>query len=318
MWGSLSARNLTRILHHYREAIELDPGNAQAFAGLSLSLISQGLWGAVNLPVAYSSAWAALEHSFRINPDTPGAKCALAWLNVLSTRDWHSARIGFDALEKEEPNGTRTLNGRGLLHVAEGNLEEAGKLFKRASDEYPLAASSIGLYCWSLYLSGEYASVVDHVCQVRSTGRSGPVLDAVQAMALIQLGPPAHYLERIEARVLEMPQHDTLRGALGYAYGITGNVQRAHGVLDAMTNPAKPGNSREPYAVALVLIGLNEFEKAVHWLERAYREGSLWSLAFPMDPILKSLHNDQNFKQFMAKASYPETHRTDPRMGFAS
>jgi hypothetical protein len=96
-----------------------------------------------------------------------------------------------------------------------------------------------------------------------------------------------------------------LRGALGYAYGVAGQRRRASELLDVMTNPGTRSKSHEPYAVALILIGLSERQKAVTLLEQSYREGSRWSLGFPSDPILAPLRNDPHYRQFLSKVSYP-------------
>ena len=63
------------------------------------------------------------------------------------------------------------------------------------------------------------------------------------------------------------------------------------------------GKSREPYVIALILIGLSERQKAVHWLEQSYREGSLWSLGFSSDPILAQLRNDPHYRLLLSKVS---------------
>jgi hypothetical protein len=72
-------------------------------------------------------------------------------------------------------------------------------------------------------------------------------------------------------------------------------------ILDAIMHP----EVHEPYAAALVLIGLNRKQEAVRCLEQSYREGVLWSLGFPFDPILASLRNDPLYRQFLSKVSYP-------------
>ena len=99
---------------------------------------------------------------------------------------------------------------------------------------------------------------------------------------------------------------------------MTGQDQRARELLDAVTNPGTGSKSREPYAIALLLIGLNERRKAVQWLERSYREGSLWSLGFPSDPILAPLRNDPYYQLFMSKAGYPVPENADSLLFSAS
>ena len=74
---------------------------------------------------------------------------------------------------------------------------------------------------------------------------------------------------------------------------------------------------REPYAVALILLGLNQTQEAVKWLEQSYREGSLWSFGFQSDPILAQLCNDPYYRQFLSKASYSVPENVDQRKAVA-
>jgi len=56
-------------------------------------------------------------------------------------------------------------------------------------------------------------------------------------------------------------------------------------------------------------MGLNEKHDAVQWLEQSYRNGSLWSLGFPCDPILKSLRDEPSYRMFLSTIGYPVPRR---------
>lgn len=314
-WEALSHRNLPGILHHYREAIDLNPDNATAYAGLSLGLMAQGAWGLVNPLIAYASAKAALENAIKIKSDLPLAKCASAWLKMLSARDWEGARHSFEEILEDDSSCTRTLNGRGLLYIAEGCLHKASEVFLEGSQRYPLSSASMTMYCWSEYLAGQFGYVLHLVDETRATGRPDPVLDAVEALAAIQIDDGEAKRYCIEALAAEGPHHDVLRGALGYTFAVTGQVKGARELLEAMTNRAKGKLNHEPYAIALVLIGLNEQHKAVDYLEQSYRNGSLWSLGFRSDPILQPLRSDPRLRQFLREVKYPGPEDYSPPLG---
>jgi tetratricopeptide (TPR) repeat protein len=306
MWETISYSNLGTIARLFREAMDCDPGNAAAFAGLSFALITQGFWGLVRAPDAYTSAKAALQRALEIDLELPEAKCAAAWIKMVSERDWQGARHGFDEAFKHQPPTVRAMVGRALLYIAEGSLQEASNLLQETARQYPLSSDMTTWYCWNEYLMGDYANVLDQVEQFRASGRHGPITAAIEALACIQLEAPDAQIEHIEALAMDYRQHDIVRGALGYAYGMAGQSQKAREILDAMTHPSKRNDSREPYAAALVLIGLNEKQEAVKRLEQSYVEGSHWSLGFPYDPILASLRNDPHYQLFLSKVSYPE------------
>jgi tetratricopeptide (TPR) repeat protein len=259
----------------------------------------------VRAPDAYTSAKAALQRALEIDPELPEAKCAEAWLKLVSERDWQGARRGFDEALKQKPATSRAMVGRAVLYIAEGCLQEASDLLEETAQQYPLSSSMTTWHCWNEYLAGDYANALDRIEQYRASGRHGPIMAAVEALAYIQLEAPDAQIERIEALATDYRHHDIVRGALGYAYAMAGQSQKAREILDAMTHPSKRNDSREPYAAALVLIGLDERQEAVKRLEQSYREGSHWSLGFPSDPILVSLRNDSHYQLFLSKVSYP-------------
>ena len=305
MWEVLSYSNLRQIARMFREAIDLDPCNADAFAGLSITLIVEGLWGLVSPPAAYTSAQAALQRTLEIDPEQPEALCAAAWLKMVSTRDWEGARRGFDEALKQAPRSTRAMVGRAMLHIAEGDLEDASHLLLRAVQQSALSSAPMSWNCWNNYLAGEFENALIEIEHYRDSGRHGPVTDAVEALAIIQLEETDVQIERIEALVAASPHNDVLRGALGYAYGMAGQRLNASEILDTMGLPKAKEKTHEPYAIALVLIGLNRINEAVERLEQSYRDGSLWSLGFRSDPILTPLRNDPHFRLFFSKVSYP-------------
>jgi tetratricopeptide (TPR) repeat protein len=314
MWESLSHGNLQAIVRFLREACDQDPTSATAFGCLSLALIADGLWGDVRPESAYLSARAAVRRAFEMDSEQIEAKCAVAWLKTISTRDWEGARRGFDEILNHSSMGVRAMKGRALLYIVEGCLEEASGLLLEAAERNPLSSSVMVLYCWNEYLVGEYANALDQIAQIRASGRSCPITEAVEAMSALQFEEPELNIDRLEAMVSASPHNDVVRGVLGYAYGMANEVQKARQMLDAMTNFGTRAARCEPYAIALVLIGMNERQKAVEWLEKSFHNGSLWSLGFRSDPILEPLSNDPNYRLFLSRASYPSSMSASSRL----
>lgn len=317
MWKVLSRSNLHWIARLYRDAIDVDPGNAEAYAGLSKALMIQGLFGNLYLPTAYASAKAALAEALEIEPELPAAKCAAAWLDMIFTRDWDRARRVFDEILNGSVFDNHSLVGRALLYIAEGANGDASRLLSRAVGQYSLSTPALALYCWNEYLSGDCANAIHQIGQARSRGNFDPIFDAVEALACIQLDDRDMHIKLIEEHAAELPDNDVLRGVLGYVYAKGGQEQRARKIYDGMTHRAVAEKNEAHYAQALVLIGLNESKEAVHCLEMSYREGSLWSLGFRSDPILASLGGNMDYRQFMSKVSYPGSESAVSQTSFA-
>lgn len=305
MWVTLSSNNIRLIARLFREAVDLDPFNIEAWVGLSQTLLVEGLLGKLRVTVAYPAAKAALDRALEIDAGRREAKCLTAWYQMLSTREWQGARQGFEEALMHRPRTSRALVGRSLLHAAEGRLQDASGVLKEALKQYPFSFPAKAFHCWIEYLRGEHAHVLNQVAEAKSSGEFGRLFNAVEALASIQIEPPKAHIERLEAMVADSPQHDVLKGALGYAYAAAAQEQRAREILEDLTRFDAHEKENEPYAIALVLIGLNQRQEAVKRLEQCYREGSLWSLGFHSEPILASLRSDPHYLLFMSRASYP-------------
>jgi tetratricopeptide (TPR) repeat protein len=315
MWEVLSYGNITVIARCFCEAIDVDPGNAEAYSGLSFAMIIEGLWGLVPPPAAYKAGREAAFRALEIDHEQEEAKCASDWLNMLVDRDWQSARRGLNETLKLQPQSICARIGRSLLYIAEGDFQTASDLLHKVSLENALSSQTASWYCWSKYLAGQYGPAINQSHQYRASGRSGPVVDAVEAMAAIQLEEPNAQIDRIEALLADSPHYEVLRGALGYAYGAAGQDQKAAEIFYSMMHSNALHRKHEPYALALVLIGLNRKKEAVEQLELSYREGAVWSLGFLYDPMLDALRNNPHFLLFMSKVSYPASEDVESQEG---
>ena len=302
MWETRSEGNLSTIAGLYRNAIDLNPANGAAFTGLANSMISAALQGVMDGSLAYPCAAEALRRAAQLESrQTVDAQCAAAWLNMVYERKWRLARANFEEVLGRQPRNGFALAGLALLHIAEGDPSAGCKWAWEAWKQNTLVCALGSLVCWSIYLSGDFDQALELVAQVRSSGASGALLAAIEALALIQTGDVGPDQKRIEALAMEFPQSQILQGTLGYAYGVWGQMDKAWAIyrnLEQMKAQKKRNNA---YGLALVLLGLGRGQDAVEWLEAAYAEGALWSLGFRSDPLLGTLGGDPRYEMLLRK-----------------
>ena len=304
MWELLSENNVGPMARLYRKALDVDPDNAEAFAGVASALIFASLLGNTGSSAAYARAASALEQALLLDSALPEAQCAQAWLRMVRERNWAAARDGFDAVLRLRPQFWPALTGRALLSLVEGRLDDASGHLERAHSLTRLDGAASALLGWSWYLAGGYEGVLALANQARAGGYCATRMLAIESLAALCLGETRALEERLTSAIAEFPHHLSLRGALGYFYGVSERRDEAKEIyLDLTRAGARDGDDRA-YPAALVLLGLNEKQKAVSWLTQSYEAGSLWSLGFRHDPVLAPLKGDAEFDLLLRKIGF--------------
>jgi serine/threonine-protein kinase len=311
MWETRSERNIHTIADLYRAAIDKDSGNSGAFCGLANTMVFCALNEVMDGTMAYPSAIEALRRMPQRDPEHSDAKCSAAWIDMLYNRNWRQARAGFEEILSKRPSSF-AMSGLATMHIAEGRIPEAMECAREAWRLNPLVCPLGALLGWILYLSGDFRQVLDLVTQIRSGGGDGGFVTAVEALVLIQDGPVKANLGRLEKAASEFPQNCTLQGILGYAYGISGEKNKAlmkHAHLVHCSETNRKGNG---YALAIVSMGLSDDQEAISWLETAYTEGALWSLGFRSDPILRPFRGNPRFQRLVGKIGITTPYLAEP------
>jgi tetratricopeptide (TPR) repeat protein len=301
MWQTRSEQNPNTIAGLYRKAIDQDPGDAEAFAGLANVMISAALEGTIDGSFAFPCAMEALRRTTQIDPNSDRTQLSTAWLALVYTRMWRQARSGFQAVLSRHPSNSFALSGIALLHVAEGNVAEALQFALDAWKQNALSSFLASLLCWVHYLAGDPEQTLDLIVQVKSTGGWGATMAAIESLSLIQAGCCAAHIDRIEANARDFPQSQTLQGALGHAYALSNQTAKAALISCNFERMSTMKKRSSAYGLALSMLGLGRENEAVPWLEEAFAEGALWSLGFGADPILNRLDSNPRFRSLLRK-----------------
>lgn len=305
LWSSLSPMNLGMLAKSFREAIDIDPTNAEAFAGLSFTYLAGGVMGVHEIPFAYFSARAAIARAVDLAPEHPEVLTAKAWLSLVLDKDQPRARRDFEAARALAPILPPIHIGIAMSHLITGESQNAFNILRDTLQHVPMNAPVISLLCWSAYLNGAYAKALSYIEDARLFGLSGPIVDAVEALSLIHSVELSQSIPRIEAIAAGSMRPQLLQGILGYALALSGERQRATEILEAITSSSPSDHHDSAYTPALAMIGLGNKKEAVSWLAKSYQKGSLWSFGYRCDPVLKPLYGEPAFEEFLSETYYP-------------
>ncbi len=306
-WNKRSEEGLRKAIEYFQLATQKDPQSALAFAGLAdcYSIIGSAIVGTVPSAEVAPKARAAALKALELDPSLAEAQTSLATVRFNYDWDWADAANGFQRAIDVNPGYATAYQRYSLYLMAMGRTAESLARMNRARELDPLSISMNFSLGWRFYLAGRYDQAIQ---QLQNTLEMDPNF-ALPRMFLGQ----AYAQERAYPQALEELQkaaslsHDSPQtlGALGYAYGVSGNRLAAEKVLSQIMEESK-NRYVSPFYVAQIYVGIHENDKALDWLEKAFRDRSNAVVFLKVDPELNDLRSLPRFQSLLARLGLPE------------
>lgn len=144
-----------RGINTLTQAIERDPGDPCAYAGLALGYAIKG-HGMIAPEESFRNAEAAANRALRIDPTLDEAHTALALLNLYQFWDWPMAQKAFEDAIFNNQNNDVALAHFAWYFVLAGDLDKAINHAQKSVEINPHSASYHSWLAWLYYMNGEY------------------------------------------------------------------------------------------------------------------------------------------------------------------
>jgi DNA-binding SARP family transcriptional activator/Flp pilus assembly protein TadD len=302
-WNKRTEDGLRKGIGHFRQAIELDPCYALAYAGLAESYVVLGSFGvgALAPAEAFPRAREAATRALEIDGTLAEARAALAFALASYDWDWAAAQREFLRAIELKPACTTAHHWHGLIYLtAMGRLDEAFAEVRRAHELEPLSLNINTDFGFLPYLMRQYDRAIDEY-------REALELDQNFVYTHWKLGLAYEQKAMYEEAVEEFLKAVALSGGsahalvlLGHTYAVSGRRREALKVLDELSELAQR-RYFSPYRVAAIHLGLGETDRAFEWLERAYEERDSWLVWLKVDPVLDGLRSDPRFTNLLRR-----------------
>jgi len=294
--------SMRRAIADFREAIAQDPGFALAYAALADGYI--WLYSGVGLLPATAAIpqarWAA-EKALELDPQLSDAHRALALIAM--NHDWDrvgAARELTRALELGPGSAMTHLWNAWRLALLERQHAEALLALEEAERLDPLDLQVKTLIGYVHYFHHDLDRAIQQFEKVLA-------LEPSFAFAHYALGDACTQTNQYERAFTEFEEAIALGGrsvnhigVLGYAYGRSGNRDKASALLNELTTRAAQGYVSAMW-IALIHLGLSDLESLFQCLDRACdeRDGSLILItsAVEFDPV----RGDPRFKALLER-----------------
>ena len=302
LWNRRTAENLKKALSYFEQAAEKDPNYALAYVGIADTCGLFPVYGA-GAPQEYlPKAKAAAEKALALDDSLAEAHASMGLVYYCYFKGAESVKE-FERAIQLNPNYATAHHWYGRLTlVMIGQLDRAMAEAKRAYELDPVSPIIHADLGGVSLAARRYDEAIQ---QLRATLEVDPEFYWAHrwlGMALELKGDTQGAIAEYK-RAIELNDDPSTLAFLAHAYASIGHHEEARQLLAQLTEKAKT-RYVQPYAFALVHLGLGEKDQALDWLEKAVQGAGATFLNFiKTDAFFDPLRGDPRFEKVVQKVA---------------
>ena len=294
-WNKRTAEGLTKGIEYFKQAIEIDPAYALAFAGLADSYNILASYSALAPREAFPRSKNAATRALELDDKLAEAHTSLAFAKFGYDWDWPGAEREFKQAIHLNPGYSYAYNFYSVLLAALGRFEEALTRARNAQELDPLSLPINTNVGWLLYLARRYDEAILQY-------QKAIELDDGFALAHRRLAQTYQQVQRYSDAAAEFRKSWALSGdddvelltARGHFYATVGDIAKVQEILKQLEEFAK--TSYVPsYLIARIYLGLGERDRAFELLEKALDERYGYLAYLDVEPMFDTVRDDPRF-----------------------
>ncbi len=300
LWQGI--RGIGKSIDFFRRAIELDPSQSEAHAGLAEAYCYAGIFSFMPSADAYTAARVSAEKALQLDESNASAHNALADVKKGYDWDFAAAEVEYKRALQLNPNHllTHLWYAECLTRMSRYSEAIAESDIALALD--PVSPNSLGNRAMLLFRARRYDEAVHAGQQALDLNPSFVNALWWQGYAYAGKGDLPKAIECL-TKAITMNDAPLFRGLLGHVYARAGENGKALAILSELTRSARAGFV-SPMDFALVYAGLGDAAAAFVWLEKAYqsRASRVHEIA---SPSFDSLRSDPRYPDLLRRVGLP-------------
>jgi TolB-like protein/DNA-binding winged helix-turn-helix (wHTH) protein/Tfp pilus assembly protein PilF len=269
-WHQRTLESLNKAIDCYKQAIQVDPGYAEAYAALGQAYVLLSSYGGPGPAQPLLQAKEIAERALQLNSRLGQAHTVLAVVKVDQDWDWQGAEQEFRRAAELDPNDSTTHHWFALHLARLHRFPEAEAEMQRALELDPI----------SVIIQTDAAEIAYQARQPQEAEvRLRRALELDPNFAEAHLVYSKIFLEqrKLQSALVELQRALQLFGPApnveairAHALAIAGQRQEAEEIANVLE-----AQSRQRYVsgvdIAIAYCGLGDLDKAMYWLERGLR-----------------------------------------------
>ncbi len=303
-WNKRTTQGYQMAVEYLQRSIEIDPGYAQAYAGLADALMF--LEDDVPEPEreqALTRARASLKKALDLDETLADAHASLGLLAMNYDWDWAAAEREFKRAIELDPNYATAHHWYGEFLAWMGRFDEAIDEITRARGLDPLSVI-IGTDVGKIYMiARRYDEAINEYKEALELDPDFMVAHGLLALTYsLKEQHEDAIAELLKVKGLE--SSPMCLGWLGYVYGMAGKADDARATLNRLTELSHR-TYVSPVWMAGIYAGLRQNDLAFHWFDIVFKEHAPGgALVLKVGPFWDSLRSDPRFADLLRRANF--------------
>lgn len=293
-------------INYFRQAINIDPSYALAYAGIADCYNMLGIYMYKPPKNAYPQAKSAAEKALEIDDTIAEAHTSLGWIRLFYDWDWPEARKEFTRAIELNPNYPTAHVWYAFYLVIMRQLDDAIAEVDRSLELDPRSVNNFAM-------AGNIRTHAHRNNDAKDYYHKALEIDPHYPPTYHYQGSNFADLNMYEDAVNSFQTYMDLTGGrsfsvgfLGYAYGMSGRKDKALELLKQLEKLSKERYVSQPYNKVLLYIGLGDRDNALKYLEQAIEDRESVVLFTHYSRKFDSVRDDVRFKALLKKIGLPE------------
>lgn len=304
LWRKRTVKSLRASVDYFQEAVDLDPGWAQGYAGLAEAYVMLGYGVMVDLPPdqAAHKARAYALRAAELDPTLAAPHAVLGLIKHRHDWDWSGAEVEFKRAIELDPSYVTahywySTYFMTLLRNEEEKIELAAA--RRLDPTYSLIFNAVAD---NLYRSGQREQAISlWKDAVKVDDENWP--PHYNLVGVFEQSRQYDEAVREVQRVMEISDGNLrIKGVLARLYAEMGRTAEARAIIEEIK-----GKTNADFSIAEVYLALGEKEQALKHLAEAIRERCGWVVFVKVLPWLEPLRTDPRFQEMIRQINFPQT-----------
>jgi serine/threonine protein kinase/Tfp pilus assembly protein PilF len=294
----LTKDGIQKSIEYFNKAIQIDPANALAYAGLAYSYMALVWYGPHPHKEVYPKAKKAALKALELDEQLAEVHESLCTVKAYLEWDWEGGKKEAQRMIELNPGYAWGYFHLSMITQYQGKLDESIALVEKALKLDPLNVAGHR----NLGISYLHAGLLDKAEEtlLRTIEMDPSFWYTYINLGYIYLQQNKHEEALAAIQKEQMPNKAILEPIIGVVYSRMGKKDEALKILKKYNEPASQG-ALSPYHLAVLCFELEENDLVFQWLEMGYEEHDPWMGYMNIDFLLDGVRDDKRFNALLKK-----------------